>query len=166
MRPQFRRTQLEIRMRSRLVPEHLILQLIGFGVIVNDETLEVLRTLIHDLAEAVKIRKHSRILLIDFAPIADIVFPQNKHIVNIRAQRRWNSHRVLHRDDKHGVYVPSIHEQILHIPIIDPTVIEETVIQNQEVARIYRSGSALSDIFGDLFGQKFLAFQHIGDNQG
>lgn len=56
MRPEFRIAQTEIGTRRRLVPEHLILQLVGLRIVVNDEALKVLRALVHDLAERIKIR--------------------------------------------------------------------------------------------------------------
>ena len=73
MGPEIGAAQTEILMRSRLVPEDLILQLVGLRVIVNHETLEILRALVHDLTKRVKIRKHTRVLVIQLAAIVDNV---------------------------------------------------------------------------------------------
>ena len=155
-------TQTEILVRRRLVPEHLILQFVGLRVVVNHETLKVLRTLVHDLAERIKIRKHPRVLIIEFATIVDNVLAQDKHIVNVGTQRRWNPHRVLHRDNEHRVDVPTIHKQISDIAIPDPRSIKQTVIQNQKVSGIHRRRSVITQILRDLLRNEFLALQHIG----
>ena len=73
MRPEFRRTQTELRARSSLIPKHLILQLVRFCVVVNHETFIVLRALVHDLAKRIEIGKHPRILLIELTAVADNV---------------------------------------------------------------------------------------------
>ena len=151
-------------MRRGLVPEDLILQLIGLCVVVNNQTLKILRALIHDLTERVEIRKHAGILVIELAPIIDDVLAQNKDIVDVRAQSRRDAHSVLHRDNEHGVDVAAVHEEIANIAIADPRRIEQAVIQNQEIPRIDRRCSTLIEILGDLLGNEFLALEHIANN--
>ena len=51
MGPEIWTAQPEILMRRRLVPEHLILQLVRLGIVVNDQALKILSALIHDLTE-------------------------------------------------------------------------------------------------------------------
>ena len=165
MRPEFRIAQPEIGTRCRLVPEYLVLQLVGLRIVVNDEALKVLRALVHDLAERIKIRKHPRILVIEFAAIADDILAQNKHVVNVGTQRRWNPHGVLHRDNEHGVHVPTIHEEIADIAIPDPRGIKQTVIQNQEVSGIYYGVAVIRQILGNLLGNEFLPLEHIRDDE-
>ena len=165
MRPKLRTAELEIRMRSRLVPEDLILQLIRLRVVIDHQTLKVLRALVHDLAEGIEIGEHTGILVVELAPIVDDVLAQNKDVVDVRAQRRWNTHRVLHRDNKHGMHMAPVHEEISDIAITDPRRIEQTVIENQEIAGIDGGGPPLAEILGNLFGDELLALQNIGDNQ-
>ena len=165
MRPIFRRTDPEIIVRCGLVPEHLILQLVRLRIIINDEALKVLRTLVHHLTEGIEIRKHTGILVIQFPPIVDDVLAENKDVVDVRAEIRRNTHRVLHRNNEHRVDVAPIHKQIPHIPVTDPCLIVQTVVQNQEIPWVDGGGAPLREILGDLFGDEFLAFEHIGDDQ-
>jgi len=165
MRPIFRRTDPEIIVRCSLVPEHLILQLVRLRVVIDHEALKVLRTLVHHLTEGIEIRKHTGILVIQFPPIVDDVLAENKHVVDVRAEIRRNTHRVLHRDNEHCVDVAPIHKQITHIPVTDPRLIVQTVVQNQEIPWVDGGGAPLRKILGDLFGDEFLAFEHIGDDQ-
>ena len=165
MRPEIRATETEIRMRCRLVPEHLILQLVTLRVVIDDQTFEVLRTLVHDLAEGVEIRKHARILIVQLATIVNDVLSQNEDVVNVCSQGRWNAHRVLHGDDEHGVDVAPVHEEIAHIAVANPGGVEQTVVQNQEVARIYGGGALIIEILRDLLSNELLALENIGDDQ-
>ena len=77
MRPELGATETEIGVRRGLVPKHLILQLVGLGVVIDHKAFKVLRTLVHDLAEGIKIRKHAGILLIELAAVAHNVLTQN-----------------------------------------------------------------------------------------
>lgn len=166
MCPELGRTETEIRMRCRLVPEHLILQLVTLRVIIDDQALKVLRTLVHDLAEGVKIGKHTRVLIIQLATIADDCLSQDKDVVDVRAERRWNAHRILHCDNEHGVDVAPVHEEIAHIAVAHPRIIIQTVVQNQEVAGIDGGSASLAEILRDLLGDELLALEHIADDQG
>ena len=151
-------------MRCGLIPEHLVLQLVRFRVVVNHEALKVLRALVHNLTERIEIRKHAGILVIEFAPIVDDVLTQNKDIVDVRAQIRRNTHRILHRDDEHCVDVATVHEQIPDIPVTNPCLVIQTVIQNQEVARVDDGRASLGEVLGNLLGDELLALEHIRDN--
>ena len=72
LRPEFRCAQPKILMRVRLVPKDLILQFVRLRVVIDHETLIVLRTLIHDLTETIEVRKHPRELLVQLPTIADV----------------------------------------------------------------------------------------------
>ncbi len=165
MRPQLGTTQTEVRVRIRLIPKHLVLQLVGLGVVVNHQTLKVFRALVHDLTERVKVREHAGILLIELPPVAHDVLAEDEHVVNVRAQRRWDTHRILHRNDEHGVDVATVHEQIAHIAIADPALIIQTVVQNQKVPWVHGGGAAIRQILGDLFADQLLALHHVSDDQ-
>ena len=51
MGPEIRAAQPEILVRGRLVPEDLILEFVRLGVVINNQTLKILRALVHHLAE-------------------------------------------------------------------------------------------------------------------
>ncbi len=120
MRPELWATEPEIRMRRGLIPKHLILQLVGLGVVVNHEALKILRALVHDLTERVEVRKHTGILLIELAAVAHNVLTQNKDKIDVRAQIRWDTDRILHGEDKHGVNVTAVHEEIANVLVTHP----------------------------------------------
>ena len=164
MRPEFRRTNPEIIVRCRLVPEHLVLQLVRFRIIVNHEALKVLRALVHNLTKRIKIRKHTGILVIQFPPIVDDVLTQNEDVVDVRAQIRRNTHRILHRDDEHCVDVTPVHEQITDIPVTNPCLVIQTIIENQEISRVDNGRAPLGEVLGNLLGDELLALEHIRDN--
>ena len=166
LRPEFRRTQTEIRMGIRLVPEHLVLQLVGLRVVVNDQTLKILRALVHDLTERVKVRKHTGILFVELAAVADDVLAEDEHVVNVRTEVRGNTDGVLHRDDEHCVNVATVHEQIPDVPVANPAGVVQTVIQNQEVAGVHGGGAALREVLCNFLGDELLALEHLGDNEG
>ena len=163
--PELGAAQPEVRVRGRLIPKHLILQLVGLGVVINDETLEILRALVHDLAEGIEIREHTCILLVELAAVAHNVLPQNEDKIDIRAQIRGNADRILHSEDKHGVHVTAVHEQIADILVAHPGWIIETVIQDQKIPRIHSGRAPLGQILGDLLGNELLALQDIGDHE-
>ena len=165
MRPKLRTAEFEILVRSRLVPEDLILQFIRLGVVVNHQALKVLRTFVHDLTERVEIGEHAGILIVELAPIVDDVLAQNKYVVDVRAQRRRNTHGVLHRDDEHGMHVASVHEEIADIAITNPSRIEQTVIEDQEITGIDGGGTPLAKILSNLFGDELLALENVRHNQ-
>ena len=165
MRPELRTTQTKLGTRRRLVPKHLILQLVALGIIVNHEALIVLRTLIHNLAKRVKVWKHASVLVIQLPPIVDDVLAQNKHIVDVGAESRRDAHGILHRDDEHGMDVTAVHEEIPDIAITNPRGVEQTVIENQKVAGIHDGRAPLTNVLGDLLGDQLLALQNIGDHQ-
>jgi len=164
MRPEFRRTDPEVIVRGRLVPEHLVLQLVRFCVVVNHEALKVLRALVHNLTERIEIRKHTCILVIQLPPIVDNVLTQNEYVVNVRTQIRRNTHRILHRNDEHCMDVPTVHKQITNILVTNPRLVIQTVIQDQEIPRIYDGGAPLRQILGNLLGDELLALEHIRDD--
>jgi hypothetical protein len=166
LRPELRSTQTEIGVSSRLVPEHLVLQLVRLRVIIDDQTLEILRTLGHDLTERVEIRKHTGILFVEFAAISDDVLTKDEHVVDVRTEVWGNTDGVLHRDDEHGVDVTTVHEQIPDVAITDPAGIVQTVVQNQEVAGVHGGRAALRQILGDLLGDELLALEDVGDDKG
>ena len=153
-------------MRCRLVPEYLILQLVRLRIVIDHQTFEVLRTLVHDLTERIKIRKHTGILLIELTPIAHNVLTEDEDIVDVRAQRRRDTHRVLHRDDEHCVDVTPVHEKIAHISVTNPRTVIQTVVQNQEVPGIHSSRTPRGQVAGNLLGNQLLALQDVGNDQG
>ena len=165
MRPELRTAQTNLGTRRRLVPKHLIHKRVALGIIVNHEALIVLRTLIHNLAKRVKIGEHARVLVIQLPPIVDDVLAQNKDVVDVRTEGRGDAHRILHRDDKHGMDVTTVHEEITYIPVADPRGVEQTVIENQEVAGIHDGRAPFADVLGNLLGNQLLTLEHIGDDQ-
>ncbi len=166
MGPEVRCTEFEIGTGRRLVPEHLVLEFIRLGVVVNHEALEVLRALVHDLTKRIKIGKHTGILLIELTTVAHDVFTQNKDVIDVSAQIGWNTHGVLHCDNKHGVDVAPVHEEIANILVANPCLVIQTIIQNQEVARVYRRCTTVRYVFRNLARNEFLALQNIADNEG
>jgi len=67
--------QFEGGVRLCLVPKDLVGQLVTFGIVVNDQALKVFRALVHHLAEALKRRKHARVVFINALAIVDVGLP-------------------------------------------------------------------------------------------
>lgn len=109
--PRLLRTQTEIRMRRGLLPKHLVRHPVRLRVVVNNQTLLVRRTRIHHLTKHLETREHTRLLLPDTLPVRINRLAQNKHLVDVRPQVRWNTERLLHRNDKQNVLVTPVHKQ-------------------------------------------------------
>jgi hypothetical protein len=63
--------------------------------------------------------------------------------------------------------VTTVHEQITDIPVTNPCLVIQTVIQNQEVPRIDDGGAPLSEVLGNLLSDELLALEDIrNDNRG
>ena len=97
--PEFLRAQLERPVLLRLIPEDLVLQFVGFRIVVDHQALKILGALIHHLSEALKRGKHAGVVLVDAFAIGNVGFAQDKHVINIRAQIGRNTERILHCDD-------------------------------------------------------------------
>jgi len=97
--PELLRPQLERAVLLRLVPEDLLLQFVGFRIVVNDQALEILGALVHHLAKALKRGEHARVVLVDAFAVGNVGFAQDKHVINVRAQIGRNTERILHCDD-------------------------------------------------------------------
>jgi hypothetical protein len=164
--PELRSAQTEPRAFGGLVPEHLILQLVGLGVVVDHQTLIVLRALVHDLTERVEVGEHASVLFVEFSTVADDGLTEEEYIVDVRTQIRRDTDGVLHRDDKHRMDVAPVHEQIPDVLVADPAGIVQTVVQDQEVPWIHGSCPARRQITSDLLRDELLTFENIGDDEG
>ena len=74
-----------------LVPEDLILQLVTLCVVVYNQALVVLGTLIHNVTEHLKSREHARIVVIDLLPIPHTRLPKDECEINVAAQVRCDT---------------------------------------------------------------------------
>ena len=97
--PEFLRAQLERPVLLRLVPEDLLLQFVGFRIVIDHQALKILGALVHHLAEALKCGEHARVVLVDAFAIGNVGLAQDKHVINVRAQIGRNAERILHCDD-------------------------------------------------------------------
>ena len=97
--PEFLGAKLERAVRLCLVPEDLLLQFVGFRIVIDHQALKILGALVHNLAEALKRGKHARVVLPDAFAVGDVGLAQDKHVINIRAQIGRNAERILHCDD-------------------------------------------------------------------
>lgn len=97
--PELLRAQLERAVLLRLVPEDLLLQFVGFRIVIDHQALKILGALVHHLAKALKRGEHARVVLVDAFAVGNIGFAQDKHVINVRAQIGRNTKRILHCDD-------------------------------------------------------------------
>ena len=157
MSPQFRAAQTEFGARCGLVPEHLVLQFVRLGTVVDNEALVVLGTLVHDLTKGIKVREHPGPVVIQLVAILNNVFTQDKYIIHVCSQGRWNTHCILHGDDKHGVVMSPVHKQTANILVANPCFIVQTIVHNEKIARVARRGSCCFQLVCDFTGDHFLA---------
>ena len=97
--PEFLRAQLERTVLLRLVPEDLLVQFVGFRIVIDHQALKILSALVHHLTKALKRGEHARVILPDAFAIGDVGLAQDKHVINVRAQIGRNTKRILHCDD-------------------------------------------------------------------
>ena len=67
----------------RLCTEHLVLDVVALGVVVDDQAFVVLRALVHHLTEDFKRGEHPRVALVDALPVGHDVFTQDEHVVDV-----------------------------------------------------------------------------------
>jgi len=150
----------------RLVPENLVLQLVGFDVIVDDEALEVFRALVHDLAERLEGGKHTGVIFVDALAVGNVGFAQDEHVVDIGSQVGWDTERVLHRNHEHDFPVTPVHEQQAHHDVFGPLVVVQAVVQYDEGARVNGRLLVRVNFLFHLFQHGFLTFEDVFDNCG
>ena len=86
-------------MLLRLVPEDLLLQFVGFRIVIDHQALKILGALVHHLTKALKRGEHARVVLVDAFAVGNVGFAQDEHVINVRAQIGRNTERILHCDD-------------------------------------------------------------------
>lgn len=164
--PEFLRAQLERTVLLRLVPEDLLLQFIGFRVVVNNQALKILGALVHHLAEALKRGEHARVVLIDAFAIGNVGLAQDKHVINVRAQIGRNTERILHCDDQHDLPVSTVHEEEAHHDVLGPFVVIQAVIQHDECAGVNGGAFIRFNLLFHLLEDGLLALEDVFDDGG
>ena len=164
--PELLRPQLERPVLLRLVPEDLLLQFVGFRIVIDDQALKILGALVHHLAEALKCGEHARVVLVDAFAIGNVGLAQDKYVINIRAQIGRNTKRILHCDDQHDLPMTPVHEQETHHDVFGPFIVVETVIEHDKCARVNGGAFISFDFFFHLFEHCFLAFEDVFNNCG
>ena len=159
--PEFLRAQLERAVLLRLVPEDLLLQFVGFRIVIDHQALKILGALVHHLAEALKRGEHARVVFVDAFAVGDVGFAQDKHVINVRAQIGRNTERILHCDDQHDLPMPPVHEEEPHHDVLGPFVVEEAVVQDDERAGVNGGAFIRFHFFFHLLEDGFLAFEDV-----
>ena len=154
------RANLEIRVGLRLVPEHLVLNVVALGVVENHQTLVVLGALVHHLAEYFERRKHPGVALVDALAVGHDVLAQNEHVVDVRTEVRWDAQRVLHRHQEHHLVVPPVHEYRPDVLRFGPAGIVQAVVENQEAPWVDLGRLELFDFLVVLLDGLLLAVEH------
>ena len=153
-------------MHISLIPKDGIFQLVGLCRVVNYETFVILRALVHNLAKELKGRKSGAIVFVEAATIGQIGLTKDEHKIDVRAERRWNAERELHRDNEKGLDPATVHKQIANILIIGPRIIIHTVIQNQEGTGIQLAGNTPIRLLLDALHNQPLTLHKIRQNDG
>lgn len=134
--PEFLGAQTEIGVVVCAVVEDLVVQFVGLGVVEDDQTLVVLRALVHDLAKSLEGGEHARVVFVDTLAVGNVVLSKNEHIIDVGAQGGRNAERVLHGDDQHDLPVTAVHEKQAHQLVARPGVVVETIVQDDKGARV------------------------------
>jgi hypothetical protein len=164
--PELLGPQLERAVLLRLVPEDLLLQLVGFRIVVNDQALKILGALVHHLAEALKCGEHARVVLVDAFAIGNVGFAQDKHVINVRAQIGRNAERILHCDDQHDLPMTPVHEEEAHHDVLGPFVVIQAVIQHDEGAGVNGGAFIRFNLLFHLLEDGLLALEDVFDDGG
>ena len=153
-------------MRLCLVPEDLLLQFVGFRVVVDHQALKILGALVHHLTKALKRGEHARVVLVDAFAIGNVGLAQDKHVINVRAQIGRNTERILHCDDQHDLPVSTVHKKEAHHDVLGPFVVVEAVVQHDEGAGVNGGAFVGFHLFFHLFEDGFLALEDVFDDGG
>lgn len=176
MIPEFRGTNAEVTLDLRLVVKDRILHLVGACVVVNDEALKIFRTLIHNLAEELKVGEGCTEVIKDTLTVRDLRLTENEHIVHVCTEHWRNTERLLHRDQEEHFLVATVQEDVTNVLVVNPRIVVQAVIQNQERAGIQllprhhcrrrATPHTACRIFhiGDLLCNNLLALYEVVDN--
>ncbi len=164
--PKFARAKSELAVVVGAVPEDLVVEFVGLGVVVHDDAFVVFGALIHHLAERLEAGEHAGVVFVDALAVADVVFTQDEHKVDVRAQLGRNAKWVLHGDDQHHFPVATVHEQQAHQFVARPAAVVQTVVQDDEGAWIDGGAPECHFFLLHLLQHHLLALQHVFDDGG
>ena len=94
------------------VPEHAVCDSITFRSVIQDQTLVVFGTRVHDLTKLVKGWKYTEKGFIEVLTILADVVPERKDIVHVGTDHRGHIHTVLGRHHKENLPVSTIHKEL------------------------------------------------------
>ena len=115
MAPEFGRTNTEITVDLRLVPEDNVLNLITGCVVAYNKTLIVRSTLIHDLTEKLKRGEGRSVVLKDTTAIVQIRLTQDEHVVDVCSQDWCYTKWVLHSNQEEDLHPATVQEEIADV---------------------------------------------------
>jgi len=162
--PELGGPNLEVAVHLSLVPENGVLQFVGLGIVVNDQALVVLCTLVHDLTKELKVGKGRAVVFENTLAIREVGFSQNKHIVDVCSQGRLDTEGELHRNQEKHLEPTAVHEQIANVLVVGPRVVVHTVVQNQERPRVELGLDAPILVLHDFLHDELLAFDEVCQN--
>ena len=164
MLPEFGRSNTKIGVHVGLIPENTVLQLRRLARIVNHKTLVVLCALVHNLAEELKRGECGGVIVKNTFSVVKIRFAENEYIVYVRAERRLNTQRILHSNQKERLQPTAVHEKVANILVVSPAVIIHTVIQNHKRPGVYTAFHLHLLVLLDFRHDEFLALHEIRQN--
>ena len=172
MLPELRGANTKFGMHVRLIPEDHVLEFIGAGRIIDDETFVIFGTLVHDLTEEVEIGECRAEVVEDTLTIRDEIFTENEDEIHVCTKNRWNTKRILHCNDEENLLVTAIKENIANKFVVDPRVVVETIVHNKERTWIETAtlhdgagfGHTFASCFTNFLCDELLAFDEICNN--
>ena len=164
MLPEFGRADTEIGVDVGLIPENTVLQLRGLARIVNHETLIILRTLIHNLAEEFKGGEGGGVVVKNTFPIIEIRLTENEDEIHVGSEGRLDTERILHSNQEERLQPTAVHEQVANVLVVSPAVIVHTVVQNHKRPGVNPALHLHLLVLLDFRHDKFLAFHEIRQN--
>ena len=136
--PELTAAQLELRVSLRLVPVDLIVDLVRFRGVVDDETLVVFSALVHDLAELFERFEHPCIVFVQTFSIRHVRFSQEKDEIDVGTELWRQAERELHRQQKEELMVSAVEKHLFDVSVADPHLgIEHEIVKDDERTRIY-----------------------------
>jgi len=112
--PKLLGAEAELVVGVRFVPKDLVLEAVGFRIVVDDQALVIFCALVHDLAKRLKRRKHTRVVVKNTLAVGNVGLAQNKDVIDVCSQCRWDTQWVLHGNDENDLPVTAVHKEEPH----------------------------------------------------
>ena len=135
------------------VPKDAIRDTVRLGGVVQDQTLVILGTSIHDLTKLVKVWEDTKERLVEVLSVLSDVITERKDIVHVGTDHRGHVHTVLGRHHEEYLPVSAIHKKLSDGSVPHKRPVVHTIVhEDKDGATLSNSQELLLTIDDSLKG--------------